>query len=53
MHWAKFFLQKKLAYGVNVVISIFGDCRQSSAKNMAFFLKTKVMINILQKLVVH
>jgi hypothetical protein len=36
--------------GVDVMITIFCDCRQFSAKKLAFFSKTNVMINILQNL---
>jgi hypothetical protein len=36
--------------GVDVMITIFGDFRQFSAKKLAFFSKTNVMIKILHNL---
>jgi hypothetical protein len=36
--------------GVDIMITIFGDFCQFSAKKLAFFSKTDVMINILYKL---
>jgi hypothetical protein len=41
---------EKAGPGVDVVITIFGDFRQFSAKEMAFFSKTNVMIKILHNL---
>jgi hypothetical protein len=38
--------------GVDVMITIFCDFRQFSAKKLAFFSKTNVKINFLQKIVV-
>jgi hypothetical protein len=39
--------------GVDVMIIIFGDFRQFSAKKMAFFSQTNVMINFLHNLALH
>jgi hypothetical protein len=36
--------------GVDVMVPIFGDFRQFSAKKLAFFSKTNVIIKILQNL---
>jgi hypothetical protein len=36
--------------GVDVMITIFGDFSQFSAKKLAFFLNTTVMINFFQNL---
>jgi hypothetical protein len=36
--------------GADVMITIFGDFRQFSAKNLAFFLNTNVMITFSAKL---
>jgi hypothetical protein len=36
--------------GVDVMITIFGDFPQFSAKKLAFFLNTNVMINFFQNL---
>jgi hypothetical protein len=38
-----------LAPGVDVMITIFCDFRQFSAKKLAFFSKTNVMINFFSK----
>jgi hypothetical protein len=40
----------KLHQGVDVMITIFSDFRQFSAKKLAFFSKTNVMIKILHNL---
>jgi hypothetical protein len=39
-----------VAPGVDVMITIFCDFRQFSAKKMAFFSKSSVMINVFQNL---
>jgi hypothetical protein len=39
-----------LAPGVDVIITVFCDFSQFSAKDLAFFLNTNVMINFLQNL---
>jgi hypothetical protein len=39
--------------GVDVMITFFCDFRQFSAKKMAFFLETNVMMKSLQKLTVY
>jgi hypothetical protein len=41
-----------LAYGVDVMITIFCDFPPFSAKKMAFFSKTYAMINFFQKIAV-
>jgi hypothetical protein len=48
--WATFFTNTSGHPGVDVMITIFCDFRQFSAKKLAFFSKTNVMIKILHSL---
>jgi hypothetical protein len=48
--WAIFFTNSSGHPGVDVMIKIFCDFSQFSAKKLAFFLNTNVMINFFQNL---
>jgi hypothetical protein len=57
MNWATFWAilkkEENNSYGhsgVDVMITIFCDFQQFSAKNLAFFSKTNVMVKFLHKL---
>jgi hypothetical protein len=43
-------MEQKATSGVDVIITIFCDFSQFSAKKLAFFLNTNVMINFFQNL---
>jgi hypothetical protein len=51
-NWRPGFDSRRVYIGVDVMITIFCDLWQFSAKQLAFFSKTNVMIKFLQKLAV-